>query len=100
MSGHLGTLQLSYLDEFSEKLQITFDPTPPRFGKQCCAFFREVLKSEEEKNSDWSDPPFPKIHRYFPFKLPQKSSTKYFGSEMTPWKFSENSSKSDNPTVE
>ena len=44
--------------------------------------------------SDWSDPPlFPKIHRFYPSKLPPKTATNFFGSEMTPplRKFSENS---------
>ena len=51
----LGSIEVSNLDKFSEKLQTAFEPPTseaPCFGKQCC-FFWEVLKSGTVCQTVW-----------------------------------------------
>ena len=93
----LGTIAWPILDEFSENFQTASDPPPPYFRKTMLRFFREARKFATKFIRIGVTPPlFPKIHRFYPPKITEKTATKFFGSEMTPpplRKFSENSSK-------
>ena len=68
-----------------KKLQTAFT-LRPRFGKQCCAFFQEVLKSATKL--EW--PPSPLLFRkflVFPLKITEKICNDFFGSEVFFWSF-------------
>ena len=69
------------MDEFSENFQTASDPPHPIFGNLCCAFSGGP-KIYNEIHSDWRDLPLiPKIHRFYPPKITEKTATKFFGSE-------------------
>ena len=60
-------------------------PPHPIFGKLCCAFFgRPENLQRNSFGLAWPPPLFPKIHRFYPPKITEKTATKFFGSEMTP----------------
>ena len=60
-------------------------PSPPIFGNLVAFFFQEARKlATKFIRIGVTPPPFPKIHRFYPPKITEKTATEFFGSEMTP----------------